>query len=117
MRKHAIAIRWHILHAPASTAWQTHDPNCYVPVYGELRGVRIGPTGGLNAKITSENATGGSPCWIGTIIVHELSLRAAASTFASIRRFKNRELADMVPSSGCVTEFGIRSNSVLDLMN
>ena len=41
-------------------AWRgkTHYPSCYVPVYDELRGVRIGQTGGLDAKITSENAAG-----------------------------------------------------------
>ena len=99
-------------------AWKTHDPSCYVPVYDELRGVRIGPTGGLNAKITSENAAGGSPCWIGTAMVYELSLRAAASTFCLKPAAEQiRKLADMVPSSGCVTNFEFRGISVLGLMN
>ena len=99
-------------------AWKTHDPSCYVPVYDELRGVRIGPTGGLNAKITSENAAGGSPCWIGTAMVYELSLRAAASTFClKPAAEQNRKLADMAPLSGYIIEFEFRSKSMLDLMN
>ena len=60
----------------------------------------------------------GSPCWIGTAMVYELSLRAAASTFClKPAAEQNRKLADMVPSSGCVTDFEFRGISVLDLMN
>ena len=60
----------------------------------------------------------GSPCWIGTAMVYELSLRAAASTFClKPAAEQNRKLADMAPLSGYIIEFEFRSKSMLDLMH